>query len=76
MNEISSLIDKSREEIISSLGQPDEVGGTSRKYKHPSVYKYANTEYHFDSKSGKCFLIMCADTHKVIAKRSEVNKET
>ena len=55
MNEISSLIDKSREEIISSLGQPDEVGGTSRKYKHPSVYKYANTEYILIQKVGNFF---------------------
>ena len=37
-----------REELVRFLGQPDDVGGTSRKYKTPSVYKYDDLEFFFE----------------------------
>jgi hypothetical protein len=44
----------SREEIVAVLGQPDDVGVTSRKYRTPAIYKYGEIELHFESwKSGK-----------------------
>jgi len=36
----NKYLSKSREEILDLLGTPDEIGGTSRKYKTPSVYSY------------------------------------
>jgi hypothetical protein len=38
----------SREEVVAALGQPDDVGGTSRKYKTPSIYKYGEIELFFE----------------------------
>jgi len=40
-------LDITRERLVELLGDPDDVGGTSRKYKTPSVYKYGTMEYHF-----------------------------
>jgi hypothetical protein len=31
------------------LGEPDDVGGTSRKYKHPAIWKYGDVEFHWPS---------------------------
>jgi hypothetical protein len=38
----------SREEVLALLGPPDDVGGTSRKYRTPSVFKYGQIELHFE----------------------------
>jgi hypothetical protein len=37
----------SREEIRAILGQPDDVGVTSRKWRTPAIYKYGDVEFHF-----------------------------
>ena len=37
----------SRAQIESSLGAPDDVGGASRKYLAPSIWKYGDVELHF-----------------------------
>lgn len=42
-----------REEVVSLLGEPDFKGGTSRKYRRPSCYKYGNIELWFGRKDGK-----------------------
>ena len=36
-----------RAQVESLLGTPDEVGGTSRKYRNPSIWKYGDVEFHF-----------------------------
>lgn len=38
----------SREEVVALLGVPDQEGGTSRKYRTPSIFKYGNVEFHFE----------------------------
>ena len=35
-----------REEVESSLDAPDDVGGTSRKYQKPSIWKYGDIELY------------------------------
>lgn len=45
--ETQNLIGKTREEVIEIMGEPDHQGGTSRKYKTPSIYKYDKYEIHF-----------------------------
>lgn len=34
----------SRERVVAALGEPDAAGGTSRKYRTPSIYKYGQIE--------------------------------
>jgi hypothetical protein len=42
-------IGMSREEVRNALGEPDAVGGTSRKYHIPAIYKYGQVELHFSN---------------------------
>jgi hypothetical protein len=51
---VSGLIDSgqirlgmSRQELQAILGAPDEVGGTSRKYKVDSIFKYGDVQFVF-----------------------------
>ena len=37
-----------RQEVLALLGPPDQVGGTSRKYRVPSIFKYGQVELHFE----------------------------
>lgn len=37
----------SRDELKAVLGEPDDVGGTSRKWRTPAIFKYADVEFHF-----------------------------
>lgn len=39
----------SREEIQQALGAPDATGGTSRKQRTPSIYKYGDLELFFSA---------------------------
>lgn len=36
-----------REEVKQILGEPDDFGGVSRKYRTPRVYKYGDIQYFF-----------------------------
>jgi outer membrane protein assembly factor BamE (lipoprotein component of BamABCDE complex) len=36
-----------REELRAILGPPDDEGGTSRKYKFTSIYKYGDVQFVF-----------------------------
>lgn len=36
-----------RAELKAVLGEPDDVGGTSRRWRTPAIYKYADVEFHF-----------------------------
>jgi hypothetical protein len=71
------MLGKTRDQIKTILGEPDDTGGTSRKYKSPMVYKYADIEYWFTPyKDGICFEIVKridADTHLVIDKIKKEN---
>lgn len=58
-----------REELVQKLGEPDYIGGTSRKHKYPTGYKYGDIEYWFESsKDGKVHMIFDEKTHEVICK--------
>lgn len=37
----------SRAELKAVLGEPDDVGGTSRRWRTPAIFKYADVEFHF-----------------------------
>ncbi len=38
-----------RDQVRAVLGEPDDTGGTSRKQRIPSVWKYGEVELHFDT---------------------------
>ena len=58
MNLNYRLINKTREQVKEILGEPDLFSATSRKIKHPLIYKYNDTEFYFMSeKDGKCYYI-------------------
>lgn len=47
-----------REEVVSAVGEPDDTGGTSRKHKTTTIYKYGDVEVHFElSKTGGLTLV-------------------
>jgi hypothetical protein len=55
-------IGMTRDEVTAVLGPPDDVGGTSRKYRTPSIYKYGVIELHFEPwKSGKLVMAYTED---------------
>jgi len=41
-----------REELRGVLGEPDDRGGTSRKYPEPVIWRYGKLEFHFDDREG------------------------
>jgi hypothetical protein len=46
-------IGMSRDEVIATFGEPELQGGTSRKYRTPSVFRYGRIEFWFEEwKSG------------------------
>jgi hypothetical protein len=51
----------SREQIESSLGAPDELGGASRKYRRASIWKYGDVELHFAPGADNLLLIHLDD---------------
>lgn len=64
----NKYIGVSREELIDSLGVPDQVGGVSRKYKTPQIYSYDGIEYHFNPwKNGSCWMVFDNKEHKILA---------
>ena len=38
------------DQVASLFGEPDLKGGTSRKHRRPSIWKYGSFEFHFDLK--------------------------
>lgn len=51
-----------REHLVELLGEPDAVGGSTRKYPEPSIYKYRNIEFHFSPwRCGGLWLVMRCD---------------
>ena len=57
-------IGMTRGEVVAILGQPDDVGVTTRKYKTPSIYKYGEIELHFESwKAGTLWMAYQEDEH-------------
>jgi hypothetical protein len=47
----------SRERVRAVFGEPDDIGGTSRKRRQPSIWVYGGVEFHFDLALDELFLI-------------------
>jgi hypothetical protein len=55
----------SREEVRALLGNPSDIGGTSRQYPVPAIWKYGDVEFHWslarsieDASEGGLLLVM------------------
>ena len=57
----SVILGMSRAQVESSLGVPDDVGGSSRKYRKPPIWKYGDVELHFVPGGDSLFLIHLDD---------------
>ena len=61
------LLGKMRVEVVRLMGEPDEMGGKSRKYRTPSIYKYGDIEVYFQGwKRGECYMVFDSKEHQVI----------
>ncbi len=49
-----------RDELRQLLGEPDQVGGTSRRQRVPQIWKYGEIEYHFGT-DGRVWLVYSED---------------
>jgi hypothetical protein len=47
----------SRERVRAIFGEPDDVGGTSRKRRPSAIWVYGGVEFHFDLAIDELFLI-------------------
>ena len=51
-----------RDEVVAALGPPDDMGGTSRKYRTPRVYRYGRIEVYFEPwKAGRLHMVYTED---------------
>ncbi len=57
-----------REHIRALFGEPDQVGGTSRKHKMPAIWKYGELEFHFGHKSTDVLSLIWSDSPDGIVK--------
>jgi hypothetical protein len=66
-----------REELRRLLGEPHIVGGTSRRQRVPTIWKYGDVEYHFGT-DGRVSLIYLEDAdgtpHVLAGPSSEANQ--
>lgn len=51
-----------REAIKELFGEPDVVGGTSRKYPAPAIWKYGELEFHFGPMSTDVLSLIYSET--------------
>lgn len=58
----------SRAEVVSVWGEPDAKGGTSRKYKAPSIYKYGDIELFFAHGNGGKLATIWDEKNEVVIK--------
>ena len=50
-----------REHIRDLFGEPDKMGGISRKHKIPAIWKYGELEFHFGNKRTDVLSLIWAD---------------
>lgn len=48
----------SRSELLQLFGEPDDIGGFSRKKKRGMILKYGETEFHFNGDKEDSFLFL------------------
>jgi len=51
-----------RDEVVAALGPPDDMAGTTRKYRTPRVYRYGRIEVYFEPwKAGRLHMVYTED---------------
>jgi hypothetical protein len=51
-----------REDIRALFGEPDAVGGTSRKIRTPTIWKYGELEFHFGPRNTDVLALIYSET--------------
>jgi len=51
----------SRDQLRAIFGEPDDVGGTSRKRRDPRIWVYDGLEFHFDHTVGYELCLIYSD---------------
>jgi hypothetical protein len=65
-----------RAELKTILGEPDAVGGTSRKHRTPAIWTYDDLEFHFEQGSdGSLWLIYREEDDIAQTSISKISKE-
>lgn len=57
----SVCLGMSRAQVENILGTPDDVGGASRKYRKPPIWKYGDVEFHFGVGADTLWLVHLDD---------------
>ena len=60
----------SSDDLRAALGEPDDVGGTSRKYRKPAIWVYGGLEFHFDHTTGGELCLIYRETADGIVETS------
>ena len=63
-----------RAEVLTNLGDSDDMGGTSRKYRNPAIWKYGDLEFHFGPKSEDRLWLIYMDEDEVV--RVQISSQT
>ena len=58
-------IGDSAEKLKNTLGDPHEVGGSSRRHRAPGIWKYGDVEFHLTDDRRRIWLIFC-DTYETL----------
>ena len=56
----------SRDQVKSFLGPPTMQGGTSHRYRTPSVYKYGAVEIFFGQRARDGIAMICTDDDMIL----------
>ena len=60
----------SRDDVRAAFGEPDDVGGTSRKRQKPAIWVYGGLEFHFDYTAGDELFLIYRDTAEGVVETS------
>ena len=51
-----------RDQLRTAFGEPDKVGGTSRRRRTPAIWVYGGLEFHFDHTAGDELCLIYRDS--------------
>ena len=55
------VLGATRERLRRRLGEPDALGGTSRRQRVPTIWKYGDVEFHFGREADRLWMIFMDD---------------
>ena len=68
-NRVTASASSTRDDIKLALGEPDDLGGFSRRQKRGTILKYGDTEFHFAGEKGSDQLLLIWREREVLGER-------